>query len=87
VYDDREAWNKNRSDQHSMHLTGGILRVFWQFSTPQQNLVFEPQPHPVLLPLTQAVGWLKNKSNFMQRYSLTQIPPDCKVIGELSKLK
>ena len=26
-------------------------------------------------------------SNFMKRYSLTQIPTDCKVISELSELK
>jgi hypothetical protein len=33
------------------------------------------------------VGRLKNKSNCMKRYSLTQIPTGCKVIGELSELK
>ncbi|HET7143571.1 MAG TPA: hypothetical protein VFI68_06105 [Anaerolineales bacterium] len=37
--------------------------------------------------MTQTVGRLKNKSNFMKRYSLTQIPTDCKVIGGLPELK
>jgi hypothetical protein len=33
------------------------------------------------------VGRLKNESNFRERFSLTQIPTDCKVIRELSELK
>lgn len=33
------------------------------------------------------VGQLKNKSNFMKRYSLKQIPTDCNVLGEVSELK
>ena len=36
--------------------------------------------------VTRAVGRLKNKSNCMKRYSLTQIPTDCKVLGGLSEL-
>ena len=32
---------KAESAQHSVHLTCGMLRVFWLFSAPQQNSVFE----------------------------------------------
>ena len=45
--------------QHVVQWTTGILRDFWQFSTPQQNSVFEPAPRPAQLPLTQAVGRLE----------------------------
>ena len=38
-------------------------------------------------PLSFFVGRLKKESNFRKRFSLTQIPTDCKVIGDPSELK
>jgi hypothetical protein len=47
-----------KAAEHSVQPTNGILRVFWQFSTPQQDSVFEPRPRPIHLRLTQTVGRL-----------------------------
>jgi len=46
---------------HSVHPTSGIRRVFWQFSTPQPDSVFERCPHPAHLRLTQAVETVEKR--------------------------
>ena len=42
--------------QHSVHLTGGILRHFWAFSTPKRNPAPKPSPRSVRQSVTQTVG-------------------------------
>ena len=39
-----------------VHLTGGILRHFRAFSTPEQNPAPKPSPSPARQQVTQAVG-------------------------------
>jgi hypothetical protein len=48
-------WLPYNRTQHSVQPTSGILRVFWQFSEPRQDSVFEHCPRPAHLRLTQAV--------------------------------
>jgi hypothetical protein len=51
-----------------VHLTGGILRHFRAFSTPEQNPALEVLSTPAHPQVTQAVGWLtcKRKESFGQ---------------------
>ncbi len=45
-----------KTAQQSVQRTGGILRLFEHFSTPEQNPALEVLSHPATRPLTQTVG-------------------------------
>ena len=47
--------------QQSVHLTGGILRHFRAFSTPEQNPALKVLFTPAHPQVTQTVGWLRAK--------------------------
>ena len=55
---------KSKSAQQSVHLTGGILRHFQAFSTPEQNPALEVLSTPAHPQVTHTVGRL--------RYIITQ---------------
>ena len=50
----------HRAAEQSVHLTGGILRHFRAFSTPEQNPALEFLSTPAHPQVTQAVGQLKS---------------------------
>jgi len=45
-----------KTSQQSVHLTGGILRHFRVFSTPEQNSALEVLSRPAHPQVTQTVG-------------------------------
>jgi len=49
--------------QQSVHLTGGILRHFQAFSTPEQNPALKVLSHPTHPQVTQSVRKIKKPSN------------------------
>jgi len=50
------------ASQHSVHLTGGILRHFRALSTPKQNPAFGVLSHPAPAPVTQTVRSANKRS-------------------------
>ena len=48
--------NSSKSAQQSVHLTGGILRHFRAFSTPEQNPALGVLSRPTHPQITQTVG-------------------------------
>ena len=51
----------HKASQQSVQWTVGILRHFRAFSTPEQNFALGVLSHPAPPPLTQTVGWLRQK--------------------------
>jgi len=61
VFNRRSGWRKVA--QQSVHLTGGILRHFQAFSTPEQNPALEVLSTPAHPQVTHTVGQPRAKPN------------------------
>ncbi|MBL8091780.1 MAG: hypothetical protein JNJ43_15695 [Anaerolineales bacterium] len=53
---ERNSIKHQNASQQSVHLTGGILRHFRAFSTPEQNPALEVLSTPAHPQVTQTVG-------------------------------
>jgi len=58
-----------KNAEQSVHLTGGILRHFRAFSTPEQNPALKVLSTPAHPQVTQAVGRWLIKKEYARRFS------------------